>query len=200
MINSHFVIVASVISLIGGGQYAYETLRGRTSPNRVTWTLWAVEPLLGFVIERQQGIGLASLMTLVLGVVPVFIVAASFASDTAVWKLGTFDIACGTISVLGLVAWPLLSGSFALLAFVLADTVAAFPTMRKAWLDPATETATPFYTGTLNGFITLLTLTEFTTAGALFPMAILVSDLIIGVMITSRLGPRLRGELPGARA
>jgi hypothetical protein len=40
----------------------------------------------------------------------------------------------------------------------------------------------------------LLTLTKLTTAGVLFPGCILVTDLIMGLLIVSNVGPRLRDE------
>jgi hypothetical protein len=45
--------------------------------------------------------------------------------------------------------------------------------------------------GALNTGITLLTLKEFTTAGALFPGVIMMTDSILSVLILTRLGPRL---------
>jgi hypothetical protein len=39
-----------------------------------------------------------------------------------------------------------------------------------------------------------MALQHFTTAGALFPGCILVTDLIIGVLVVTKMGPRLRGD------
>jgi hypothetical protein len=43
-----------------------------------------------------------------------------------------------------------------------------------------------------------MTLKVFTTAGVLFPGAIVVSDFVLATLILSRLGPRVRGELTPA--
>ncbi len=48
-----------------------------------------------------------------------------------------------------------------------------------------------FVLGTLNTGITLLTLKHFTTAGALFPGVIMITDCILSVLILTRVGPRV---------
>ena len=195
MIDPRFVYLAVALSLVGAYGYIRDTLRGDTSPNRVTWSLWGVEGVLAFFVEVQQHVGLAALMTLMLGLVPCAVVVASFRNRHAVWKLGVFDVVCGAVSVGGLVFWAFVNEpTVALVSFVLADQLAALPTIRKSWLAPNTESPRLFFLGSTNCAITLLTLTRLTTVGVLFPGCILVADLIVGLLIVSKVGPRFRGE------
>lgn len=195
VIDPRFVYLAAALSLVGAFGYIRDTLRGETSPNRVTWSLWGVEGVLAFCVELQQHVGLAALMTLMLGLVPCAVVAASFRNRQAVWKLGAFDVFCGAVSVSGLVFWAFINQpTVALVSFVAADQIAALPTVRKSWLAPSTESPRLFFLGSMNCMITLLTLTKLTTAGALFPGCIFVADLTMGLLIVSSIGPRLRGE------
>jgi hypothetical protein len=195
VIDPRFVYLAAALSLVGAYGYIRDTLRGDTSPNRVTWSLWGVEGVLAFFVEIQQHVGLASLMTLMLGLVPCAVVVASFRNRNAVWRLGTFDAVCGAVSVAGLVFWAFVNEpTVALVSFVVADQMAALPTVRKSWLAPSTESPRLFFLGSMNCAITVLTLTKLTTAGVLFPGCILVTDLIVGLLIVSNVGPRLRGE------
>lgn len=199
MIDPRFVFLAAALSLVGVFGYIRDTLAGTTSPHRVTWGLWGLEGVLAFVVEIQQHVGLASIMTLMLGLVPLVVVAASFRSPGSGWKIGVFDVVCGAISILGIVSWGFIhQPTFALVSFVAADTTAALPTLRKAWLEPSSESSWVFFMGVLNTGITLLTLQHVTTAGALFPGAILVTDFFIALVVALRLGPRIRGERVGA--
>ena len=192
MIDPRFVYLAAALSLVGAYGYILDTLRGDTSPNRVTWSLWGVEGVLAFFVEVQQHVGLAALMTLMLGLVPCAVVVASFRNPHGSWKLGTFDVACGAVSVGGLVFWAFINEpTVALISFVVADQMAALPTIRKSWLAPRTESPRLFFLGSTNCAITLLTLTKLTTAGVLFPGCILVADLIVGLLIVSNVGPRV---------
>jgi hypothetical protein len=198
VIDPHFVYVAAALSLVGAYGYIRDTLRGDTAPNRVTWSLWGVEGVLAFFVEIQQHVGLAALMTLMLGLVPCAVVVASFRNPNGVWKLGAFDVVCGAVSVGGLVFWAFVNQpTAALVSFVVADQMAALPTIRKSWIAPSTESPRLFFLGSTNCAITLLTLTKLSTAGVLFPGCILVADLIMGLLIVSNVGPRLRGEPHG---
>jgi hypothetical protein len=198
MIDPRFVYLAAALSLIGAYGYIRDTLRGETSPNRVTWSLWGVEGVLAFFVEKQQHVGLAALMTLMLGLVPCAIVVASFCSRHGVWKLGAFDAVCGAVSLGGLAFWAFVNEpTIALVSFVVADQMAALPTVRKSWIAPSTESPRLFFLGSANCAITLFTLTQLTSAGVLFPGCILVTDLIVGLLIVSKVGPRVRGETHG---
>jgi hypothetical protein len=77
-----------------------------------------------------------------------------------------------------------------LIAQVAADTLAALPTLKKAFFSPQTEAQGPYVTGTINATITLLTLHEWTTAGVAFPLAIFGADVIIWLLILTKVGQR----------
>jgi hypothetical protein len=196
VIDPRFVYLAMALSVVGGYGYVRGTLRGTTSPNRVTWSLWAFEGLLAFGVELQQHVGLAAWMTLMLGFIPFVVVVASFKNPHGVWKIGAFDIFCGSISLAGLAFWAFINEpTIALVSFVCADQVAALPTLRKSWLAPSTESPWTFVMGCLNCLITILTLKVFTTEGALFPGCIVVTDFLLAFLIMTKVGPRFRGEV-----
>lgn len=192
MLDPRFVFLAAALSIFGSASYVRDTLRGTTSPHRVTWGLWALESILAYVVEVQQHVGLASLMTLALGLSPLVVLVASFKNPHAAWKIDAVDVACGVVSLVGLVFWAVVNEpTVALVSFVAADFIAALPTFRKSWHSPGSETPRVFVMGVLNTGITLLTLKIFTTAGALFPGVIMMTDSILSVLILTRLGPRL---------
>ena len=193
MIDPRFVYLAAGLSLIGAYDYVRDTLRGETAPNRVSWGLWGVEGVLAFVVEIQQHVGPAAVMTLMFGLVPLVVLASSFANPQSVWRIGVFDLVCGAISVLGIVFWAVVNEpTVALVSFITADQVAALPTVRKSWIAPDTESPRVFVLGVVNCAITLLTLPHFTTDGVVFPGAILVCDALISVLVMTRVGPRTR--------
>ena len=51
VIDPRFVYLATALSIVSAGGYILDTLRGDTSPNRVTWSLWGVEGVLAFAVE-----------------------------------------------------------------------------------------------------------------------------------------------------
>ncbi|CAB4824511.1 unannotated protein [freshwater metagenome] len=195
MIDVHFVFLGVVIALIGELAYARDTLRGTTQPNRVTWVLWSVAPLLAFVAELRQGVGLQSLMTFMMGFGPLIVLTASFMNKRSVWKIGPFDIACGMASVAGLGVWVVSSNNtVALVSFMIADGLACLPTLVKSYSTPSSESANAYLSSLVCALLTLATVKVWTSAVVAFPLQIAIFNAIEIIVIVGRIGPRLRGQ------
>ena len=105
MIPVQFVLVGAAFNVVGLSSYVADTLRGRNRPNRVTWFLWALAPLIAFAAELRQGVGLQSLMTFMVGFGPAVVLGASFVSRHGAARLTRFDLGCGSLSVVALIMW-----------------------------------------------------------------------------------------------
>jgi len=183
------------LSLYGMYGYTRDTWRGETAPNRATWGLWGFLGLVSFGVELQQHVGIAAYMTLILGIIPFVVISASFHNKKSVWQIGTFDFVCGAASLVGLGFWVFINQpTVALVSFCIADHIAALPTVRKSWIAPETESPQAFLMGVVNCLITILTLDQITTAGALFPGVIVYTDLLIWVLLITNMGPRVRSR------
>ena len=195
MISPNFVFIAVVISVVGVSIYARDTVRGLTEPNRVTWLLWTVAPLLAFVSEVRQGVGMTSLMTLAYALCPLIVLVASFVNTRSTWRLGPFDIGCGIASCAGLVLWLVTANdTVALFSFIVADLLAGLPTVLKSWRDPSSESPSAFLGGTLSTLVTLATVTVWTSAEVAFPIFVLAYNVFLLTLVAVRIGPRLRRE------
>ncbi len=128
MIDAHFAILGALIVVTGNAAYAVDTVRGKTQPNRVTWMLWALAPMIAFAAEVAQGVGLNAVLTLAVGVGPLLVVAASFLDPKAYARVTPFDAGCGVLSLIALVAWAATGrGNLAILLSVLADFLGRDP-------------------------------------------------------------------------
>ena len=198
MIDSRCAILGALIILTGNFAYARDTVRGATQPNRVTWSLWALAPMIAFAAEVAQGVGLNAVLTLAVGVGPLMVVAASFLDPKAYARVTPFDVGCGALSLLALGAWAATGrGNAAILFSILADFLAAVPTIRKAYRYPHTEHAAAFLAGVAGAAITLLTIKpgDWGFASAAFPAYILLDSGLIAWLI---LVPRPRQQaVPG---
>ena len=193
MINQNFVILGAIIAVVGGLSYLIDTLKGKVKPNRVSFLLWSLAPLIAFFAEIKQGVGLQSLLTFMVGFLPLTIFIASFVNKKAEWKLTRFDLTCGAFSIIGLVFWYITkSGNIAIIFSILADGLAALPTLVKAFNYPETESGWPYFSSTLSAAITLLTVKVWNLANAGFPMYIGVITLVISVLVWFKLGKLFR--------
>jgi hypothetical protein len=193
VIDARFVFVGAAFSVVGALSYARDTIRGVTQPNRVSWLMWTIAPMLAFVAELRQGVGLQSVMTFAVGLAPLIILCSSFWNPRSVWKLESFDVACGIISGLGVVGWMVSSNNIvALVCFMVADCVAGLPTIHKSWIVPESESVGIYVAGVLNALITLATVKVWTTAEVAFPIQIALLTGLQVLLVRGRLGPRLR--------
>ncbi|WP_026930356.1 hypothetical protein [Glycomyces tenuis] len=187
MLDPHWVFLSSVLSLFGSVHYARATLAGRARPNRVTWSLWAAAPLIGFFAQLDGGIGLPAVQTLGAGISPLIVLTASFLSRHGAVKVSAFDLACGSTAVVALAAWLGLGHTgLAVLFVVLADAAAAVPTVRKAWRDPHSEHVMFYPLIGIGAVITLLTITDWRPASWLFAGYILALAATMSAVITTR--------------
>ena len=138
--HSFLAIAGSVVNFVACLGYVRAILKGEAAPNRVTWFLWALVPLIAGAAQLRAGVGISTLVVLSVGAGPAFIVLASFVRHQGSWSLGPFDYVCGVCALAALALWGMTGDPvIAIVLSILGDFAAALPTLRKAWLKPATE-------------------------------------------------------------
>ena len=192
MLHSNFVIVGTLISALGAVAYLIDTVKGKVKPNRVSFLLWSIAPFIAFAAQIKQGVGIESLMTFSTGFLPILTFGASFVNKKAEWKITRFDWVCGALSILGLILWLITKvGNIAITFSILADGLAAVPTIVKAYKYPDTELAWPWIATVFGVILTLLTLSEWTFANSGFIVYILLVNTLIYSLIQFRIGEKM---------
>ncbi len=195
MLHSNFIIIGTLIGAVGSVAYLIDTVKGKVKPNRVSFLLWSIAPFIAFFAQIKQGVGLAALMTFSTGFLPLTVFIASFVNKQAEWKLTRFDLLCGILSLVGLVLWMITNvGNVAIFFSIVADGLAAVPTIVKAYKYPDTEIAWPWIATVFGVVLTLLTLSTFTFANSGFILYILVVNILIFALVQFRLGEKLQSK------
>jgi len=157
MIPEYFAVVGAIIASIGGFYYLYETLTGKSKPNRVTWILWGIFPMITFVAQRAQGVEGVSWATFVSGFTPLLIFGASFLNKKAYWKSRPMDYYLLVAAIVGIVLWAITdNANLAILFALLADLMAAIPTIIKCYKHPETESWIAYAVSTVGFLISML--------------------------------------------
>ncbi len=191
MINVNWVFLGVAIGALGTSVYLRDTLRGTTKPNRVTWLLWAVAPLLAAAVELNGGVGLRTLPTFMVGFMPLLVFAASFYNRDSVWRIRRIDYVCGAMSVVGTIVWlATRNGVLAILAAIAADFLAGVPTLMKSWTNPETETVHSYIGAVISMTILLLTIQQWTFEVAAFPIFIVCMASAEVILVGFEPGPR----------
>lgn len=193
MLNSNFVIIGTLIGAAGSIAYLIDTIKGKVKPNRVSFLLWSIAPIIAFAAQMDKGVGIESLMTLSVGILPLMTFAGSFMNKKAEWKLTQFDLICGFLSVVGLIFWFITQeGNIAIIFSIVADGLAAIPTMVKAYKYPETELAWPWLATSVGIILTLLTLDQLTFANSAFILYVLLLDSTIFGLVQFKPGKRVQ--------
>jgi hypothetical protein len=183
----YLVIIAAFASLIAALVYVRSMVVGGTKPNRVTWLMWTIAPLIAAAAEVSNGVGWAVLPVFMAGFSPLLILTASFLAKKAYWKLSTFDYVCGALSGLALIMWWLTKDPNVAIVFALAsDALAAVPTLTKAWKNPKTESVWPFIVGVFAAASSLAVASLWTFSEYAFPSYLIMVNVLILLALYKR--------------
>lgn len=175
------VIISALINILGACAYIRDTLSGRTQPNRVSWSLWALSPLIGTAAALSAGADIwATIRVFLAGFLPLLVFLASFVNRRSFWKITVFDFACGVLSVLALTLWLTIDAArLAILCSVAADGCAGLPTLIKAWKYPETETGATYAASFVSLVLILPAIPEWNIENAAFQIHLLVASLLL---------------------
>lgn len=155
----YLVFVGATVQALTSIFYIQDILRGKTKPNRVSWLLWSVAPLIATAAALSNGVAWAVLPVFLSGFTPLITFIASFANPKAYWKLGALDYLCGFFSLLALVFWGITKEPVIVIGFaILSDFFAGVPTLIKSWHHPETESGSAYFGGlvsALSGFFAI---------------------------------------------
>jgi len=174
----YIVLLGAIANLAGGFVYIKETLHGKTKPNRVTWLMWAIAPLIATVAGLSDGVRWAALPVFMSGFVPLLIFIASFANPKSFWKLEKFDYICGACSILALVLLGITKEPLIAIIFSIAsDGFAAVPTIIKSWKHPDSESVEAYTAGLFNSLTSFFALRTFGVSELAFPIYLVLLNL-----------------------
>lgn len=192
MLDEKFIYLAIVLIFVGDFSYLIYTLQGKVKPNRVTWLLWGLDPLIVFAAQISQGVGLISFTTFVFGAVPVFIFFASFLNKKAYWKLTKFDLTCGVLAIVGLVLWQITQvGNWAILFAIASEVFVTLPTIIKSYIAPETENYQVYLLNGLGAVIILFTIRIWDVAHIAYPIYVAIGGLMLFLLIKFKLGKKI---------
>lgn len=162
MLPESFATVGAVIGSLGGLYYLYETIAGRAQPNRVTYLLWGIFPLVIFVAQRAQGVDSLSWTSFVAGFMPLLVVAASFFNRKAYWRTEPRDYYLMAAAIVGIVLWAVTDEpNLAILFSLLADLLAGLPTVIKSYRHPRSESWVAYAISALGFGVSLLSVQRY---------------------------------------
>jgi hypothetical protein len=183
----YLVILGVAVQFIGIGSYIKETLKGNTKPNKVTWLMWSVAPLIATFAALSDGVRLAVLPVFIAGFGPLLVFAASFINKDSYWKLRKLDYVCGICSILALILWAITKEPVIAIIFsIVSDGLAAVPTAIKAWFYPETEDVSPYTTGLFCVITSFAAIKQWNFSSYAFPVYLVIVNCFLIFFITRK--------------
>ncbi len=183
--TQYLVFVGAIVQLIGIASYIKDIIKGDTKPNRVTWLLWSIAPLIATFAAMSNGVKWSVIPVFMTGLGPLLVLFVSFANKNSYWKLEKLDYLCGLFSILALVLWGITKQpNIAIIFSIIGDGLAAIPTLIKSWKHPETETVDAYTTSLFNSLTSFAAIKMWTFAEIAFPVYLVFvnSVLIISIL------------------
>jgi hypothetical protein len=185
---SDLVFLGAAIQLVGILSYIRDTLRGETRPNRMTWLMWSIAPMIGTAAAFSTGVRWSFLPVFMSGFGPMLVFMASFVNRKAYWKLEPLDYLCGIFSLLALVMWGVTKvPEVAIFFAVISDGFAALPTVIKSWKHPESESAGAYIATLVSLTISLPAVQIWNFSSMAFPVYLAFINAVIAFPIICRI-------------
>lgn len=176
----YIVFVGAIINIVMTFSYIKEVAKGSIKPNRITWLMWSIAPLIATAAAITNGVGLSVLPVFMSGFTPLLVFIVSFCNNNSYWKLSRLDYFCGFVSFLALVVWYISKNPhYAIIFAIISDGLAAIPTVLKAWKYPHTESTNAFIGGLLLAMTSFFAITTWNFSSLAFPVYLVVLNTIV---------------------
>lgn len=177
--------LAAAMAVVAYGIYVWQTLRGEARPHPLSWLIFGILTGTGYLVQLDQAAGPGSWVMGITTVVCLLLCLMSFWRGERMFPWYEWAFLAAAAIVFGFYLWSREPTASATLAAAVA--VLGFgPTLTKAWDRPQSDSVTTF---TLNGLKfapSLLAMDTVSVATCVFPVALLIANLAVALIIFAR--------------
>ena len=181
-----FGAVAVLLAIVQAVPYVRDIFRGKTKPHLYTYLIWSIVTALAFFGQLVSGGGPGAWTTGVMAVITIGVLGLCFKYGTE--DKTTLDKVFLIGALVAIVPWWLTKDP--MYSVVLAtgiDVLAFFPTIRKTYNDPTSETLISYVSNLFRHPISILALTTYSITTVIYPAALfVVNGVLVAVMVFRR--------------
>ncbi|MCX6751555.1 MAG: hypothetical protein NT161_02185 [Candidatus Nomurabacteria bacterium] len=172
-------MIAGVIAFLAYVVYVVSIFRGKTKPNRATWWIWAFMGLVVGLSYYASGAENTIWVPFVEFIGPFSIALLSIKYGEGGLENKT-DLICLFGAVVSIILWIIFDNPvIALVTNLAVDSFAIIPTIKKSYLRPEGEDFWAWFGTGMADTLNMFAVERFTFAILVYPIYMLVSDLII---------------------
>lgn len=172
-------IIAGIIALLAYIVYVISILRGKSKPNRATWWIWAFMGLVLALSYKSSG-AVNTVWVPYMEFLGPFIIALLSVKYGEGGLNSKTDLICLFGAILSVILWIIFDSPVVALVTNLAiDSFAIVPTIKKSYLRPEGEDFWAWFGTGVADSLNMFAVERFSFAILIYPIYMLVSDLII---------------------
>ena len=183
-------IIAALLAVAGNVPYVVQVFQGKVKPHAYTWFVWSIVSAVVFFGQVVKGAGVGAIPTAASEIFTfiIFILSLRYGFQRTTWVDTTFLVA----ALLGLIPWFLTKDpTLSVVIVVTIDVLGFIPTLRKGWLEPATETPILYGSNVLRHVLALFSLQAYNVATTLHSIGMIVVNSVMTIVLISRRGKRM---------
>jgi hypothetical protein len=182
-----FAVAATCIGLYSFIPYIRDMLAGTTKPHAYTWLIWTITQAVATVGIWTGGGGWSAygltIGTCLVGV--IFILSLLYGTK----DITRFDTLLLLGALSGIVVWYITDSIlYAVILATLVDLVGYFPSFRKTWADPTSETRSMWVLWVISGACSLLGLENYNALTTLYIGMCLCMNIIMTTLVFRKVG------------
>lgn len=179
-------LIAGVIAFLAYIVYVISIFRDKTKPNRATWWIWAFMGLVVGLSYYASGAENTIWVPFIEFIGPFSIALLSIKYGEGGLENKT-DLICLFGAIVSIILWIIFDNPVVALVTNLAvDSFAIVPTIKKSYLRPEGEDFWAWFGTGMADTLNMFAVERFTFAILIYPIYMLVSDLIIILILLLR--------------
>ncbi|WP_081168208.1 hypothetical protein [Lactococcus garvieae] len=184
----YVLIFSAAVTLYFALGYVKATIKGWVLPNKVTWFLWALAPMIAFFATLSSSdFSYGQIPVFMAGFTPLLVFGASFINKKSFWRITRFDVSCALLSLTTLLIWYITKNpGLAIFLAIVSDALAALPTLIKAWRYPETESIRPFAAGIFTTGVAFIAIHTWNFAHVAFPVYLVLLNIVMTIILAIR--------------
>lgn len=172
--------VAALLAFFSASLYIRDIFLGNTKPHTYTWLIWAIVTTIAFFGQVVSGGGPGSWATGVAAVATIFTLLLSLKGGYDTKDITTFDRICLILALLSIFPWLLTKNVlWSVLLATFIDLIAFFPTMRKTWHAPKSESLGSMVVDAVKHALSTFSMGTYSLITLVYPLSVLATKLVI---------------------
>jgi hypothetical protein len=178
-------ILSVALAVLAAVIYIAQTLRGEVRPHPLSWFLFGVLSLTGYLVQRDQGARQGSWTLLAMTVICFLFVAVSVARGERTFSRTewAFVAAAGAVFVLYLFTRD---ANVAAAMTTAIDALGYGPTFTRGWSFPRKDSVTSFAINGAKFVPSLMAMEPVSFATSSYPATLLVLNTAVAIMLLMR--------------